>query len=342
MKIEGTADAIRSNPLLMHHLDSIKNWNQWMKHWRKTETVEEMVGLLHAGFDIPDSYGNSPLEKSHETESKIDRILFYLSLADGWTSPIKTEGEELNSEKPLMRQEVAEKAFEMLCCNFFGEQPKQHSSGDPNLREKDRHITQVEWEKKVHPLILKALMNFFRVKVTSSNFVTVSNIARHRSNFKLVRPFLIGLSRFLFTWQKHYVSSFDTKESSVAHKTNGQFGKILPEARLWMIEILAHLHEIDELKHRELDQACVEKIKEIAMREAFETHDSLQVLGVPANRRPVTSLDEACYLGSECAWLLKYRELMDRESARLKALGEAEKKIEAAQREARALQAQST
>jgi hypothetical protein len=68
-----------------------------------------------------------------------------------------------------------------------------------------------------------------------------------------------------------------------------------------------------------LDKPCLDKLKEIAMRAKFDSYSH------PVDRsRPVTSLDEACYAGSEAAWFLKEYELTMAQHRRLKSIQKAE------------------
>jgi hypothetical protein len=94
-----------------------------------------------------------------------------------------------------------------------------------------------------------------------------------------------------------------------------------------MIEVLAQLDRLDILKKwlLELDAACLAKLKEIAFRNKLDKYERDE-------ERNVATLDEACYLGSKSAWLLKEYELKKRESGRLSKIREArQRKAEADQ-----------
>jgi hypothetical protein len=82
-----------------------------------------------------------------------------------------------------------------------------------------------------------------------------------------------------------------------------------------MVEVLVALGRLEVLRKYLLEllepDPCLAKLKEIALREHFSNHHNLV-----REDRPVASLDEACYLGSEAAWLLKEYELMTKEYTR--------------------------
>jgi hypothetical protein len=60
-------------------LNCIRDWDQWLKKWEDTKCAETLQGLLHVGFDVP--------RGSNESHTQAERILKYLSLADGFCEP---------------------------------------------------------------------------------------------------------------------------------------------------------------------------------------------------------------------------------------------------------------
>ena len=90
--------------LFNREIRPIRNWCEWLEHWLLAATVEEMLGLLHAGFSVPferSQYG----EKEYD---RVDRAVFYFTIADGWADKNllkmpadKERGEYLKRESSL-------------------------------------------------------------------------------------------------------------------------------------------------------------------------------------------------------------------------------------------------
>lgn len=74
----------------------------------------------------------------------------------------------------------------------------------------------------------------------------------------------------------------------------------------------------------QLDQACVDKLKEIALRNTITDTNLVK------KERQVLTLDEARFLGYPVAWFLEERELKLRERERLREIREAERSVEQA------------
>lgn len=324
--------------LFSREIRPLRNWSEWLDRWQSAVSIEEMLGLLHMGLTVS-------TKTSHDIEPAVSPFEFYLKIADGWAfeSNFITDnrdyttgyvygkdqyGHPCNVSLGNLRRIVAQKAFDELCIHYFKCTPYQHQGYS---EDKDAWVER--WREKVDARKLELLMSFF--KIEDNQLKNLQRGLRHSHNEKLAVDFLLHLAVFIWQWKDREVGDWMTPSNREKWiDKNNRFRDLLGKAKLWMIEVLADLHEIGQLHNRhiyKLDKACLDKIKEIAMRVQFESHASLQVLGFNETR-PVATLEEACYAGSPCAWFLKKYELVSNEDERLKALAEAEKerrKVEA-------------
>lgn len=312
--------------LFTREVRPIHNWHEWLERWQSATTVEEMLGLLHTGFNVSlehSQYG----EKEYDS---IDRDIFYFTIADGWAddyllrTPLDEKkhypfgrdehGRTVHKSASEIRQVVALKAFDMLCLNFFRVELKE-----------DGRIASA----RLFPIIL----DFFRIE--QPHFGTRFEIRNlNRSNWRelshneqLARKFLLNLARFVWGWKEVDTRFYRGKDKEAAEKWITEMRARLDAAKPWMVEVLVNLDGFDLLREwmLELDKPCLAKLKEIALR------SELSQYGHPVvKNRKVTALDEACYTGSRAAWLLKERELKMREGERLKAILAAEHQKEEA------------
>src|SRR3989344_8565197 len=66
--------------IMDREIKSILNWYQWLERWNEALTVQEMIGLLHCGFEV----SLSKMGYNEKEYSQIDRVAFYLTAANGW------------------------------------------------------------------------------------------------------------------------------------------------------------------------------------------------------------------------------------------------------------------
>lgn len=78
--------AIRStHPLKQSELTYLQNWKQWLEIWNANPCLEVRHSVLHFGLETPlgqlygEETGWRPVDETYS-----ERILFYLSAADGW------------------------------------------------------------------------------------------------------------------------------------------------------------------------------------------------------------------------------------------------------------------
>lgn len=323
--------ARKVDPVSFHNLFSReirppRDWAEWLECWQAARTTCEMLGLLHGGFDVEfEWYYGMKYDPLH-------RLEFYFEIADGWNDAnlLRLRGDRdqeyrirrdengnvLFKTAGEIRQTIARKAFDMLCGNFFN--PK-------NFRERGDHdkLEEDQMRNIVSGRLFLVVQKFFRVEKDCVLFdrISVRNLSRHpdgrSNNEKQAVGFLLRMMKYLWTWQEVKAESFDSeKEKARIREHNATMQAAICAARPWMIEVLHYLGELRLLKRAwvlALDEPCLAKLKEIALRSELQYYRH----HVTKARKALT-LNEACYVGSEAAWILKQHELMSREDRRLR------------------------
>ncbi len=336
--------------LFTREIRPIRNWLEFLERWQAAATLEEMLGLLHAGFSVSlerYQYG----EKEYDS---IDRVIFYLTIADGWADDDLLEmpedgqksykygrdrnGYVLNRRPRELRQVVALKAFDMLCLDFFRVEIVKYSGRGERFNDV---WVQVIASDRLFPVVL----NFFRIEKGQFNDKTrIRNLfpyglKERPHNEQFARNFLLNLARFIWGWREGELPYYSREDTEAFNNRNIQMRARLDAAKPWMVEVLTKLEGGFELLREwmlEFDEPCLVKLKEIALRR------ELSVYRDPVTKdRKVATLDEACYVGSRAAWLLRMRELKVSVSKRLAAIREAERSREQAERKIKELTPQS-
>ena len=329
--------------LLSREIRPIRNWHEFLERWQAATTLEEMLGLLHAGLSVPlerYQYG----EKEYD---RVDRVMFYFAIAGGWADndllkmPADGEGKcpfgrdersnTIYKTASELRQVVALKAFNMLCMNFFR---AEFEGGG-----RDGRWFGDFWEEEVaSDRLFSTILIFFRAEEDRFDRVRIRNLSRRSEpshNEELARNFLLNLARFIWGWREKEIHSYYKEdEKEAVKKRNTKTRARLDAAKPWMVEVLEQLDRFDLLREwaLTLDKPCLAKLKEIAFRSELSQHSH-----PVAKDRGVATLDEACYVGSPAAWFLKKRELKISEGKRLKAILEAKLDIEKADRKIKEL-----
>jgi len=326
---------------LTREIHPICNLAEFFVRWQAAKTFEEMLGLLHVGFNVSLGRGQYG-EKEYD---EIDRLIFYFTIADKWVDKyllrlpkdgdteyvvgydLKT-GYVIKKKLSELRQELARKAFDMLCTNFFSR--IELLGGGRNGNDFADKWEETIVSERFFPIIL----NFFRTeKERFGDDIVIRNLSRRydkRShNERQAVEFLLNLAKFLWGWKEPEPNElpYDNNEKRKYLEYLAALRSRVDGAKPWMIEILTQLDELDVLRKwtLELNVACIAKLEEIALRNEFSEH-----LHPVVKTRPVDTIEEACYLGSNAGWFLKFHELKTREYRRLNAILEAERgKIEA-------------
>lgn len=292
--------------LCMREIHTIHCWSRWLELWERATTFEELIGLLHVGFNV-DFERRTHNEQEH---TFIDRLVFYLGMADGWRQAFDYPGEERDSSRlqlgergqfvykttGKLRQMLAQKAFDMLAMNFFNWEIKVAGRHDSEYNN--------GWTEGVATeRLLSALQQFFRVtRQPFSDSTEVFNLPRFYDtghHEKRVVEFVLNLAKFVFLCKKEHGLGW------TANAHDDRIYDRLDTAKPWVIELLAELRKLDVLREllSDADEASLAKLREIAMRQELREgrHPVLK-------SRRVATLDEACLAGSPAAWILKQYE----------------------------------
>lgn len=326
----------------MHEVRPPKNWEEWLTVAVASKTYQQKLGLLHGIFEFDMGRGdwdpNLGEHGGYREYGNADRLEVLFAIADGWNDhdafrtrgvssreePVYMTGYDYKNSRRIqkseseLRQMLARKAFDLLCLYFFRmSEPSPHS---------DRERIEKDWlQRIVSSCIFPIVQQFFRVEVDMFHRTSIRNLSyrndQRSNNEKFAVEFLLKLPKILWQWEGGRTRD-EEKETALRARVD--------VAKLWMLDVLSTLDEL-RLMEREwilgLDKPCLEKLIEIALQ------NEINHCGNPVREsRIVKSLDEACYVGSEAAWLLKQYELMTREHERLVMIQDAEWALEKAKR----------
>ncbi len=337
--------ALPFHPLFAKNIVPRESWNMWLKLWSEARTLKQLISRLHCGFDAEVNMGEYAYDDDGRlvkvpVYNDIDRLIFYFEVAEGWrdTSLLRKPGERderysLGYERDggrridkyitEIRQMVATKAFDMLCPNFFNGTLPERVDSDEDFP----HV----WYVATSERLLPRVMSFFRVQERHAHnpgedFIMPNLDQAGRYNTisnseKVATEFLLNLARFIWRWSPRNRPYFGRNEDDrrlVWESSVKAERARLDSAKPWMIEVLAQLDRLDILREwlLELDETCLAKLKEIAFRNKLYRYEREE-------ERKVETLDEACYLGSKSAWLLKEYKVKKREGDRLSKIREA-------------------
>ncbi|MFZ3043839.1 MAG: hypothetical protein WA058_01890 [Minisyncoccia bacterium] len=349
----------------MQEVLPISNWGEWLELAKAAITLDQKLGLLHCAFGVelgqreydPDMHKYPPYTST-------ERLEFFFGVADGWLygesfdfrtpeerferqgypinetryfSGYDKNGDRREQGKSQLRQQLATKAFDLLCLNFFRMSEKREY--------RDTETPETKWLRKIvsgplYPTIRK----FFRVEKAEFGGVRIRNLSirsdARSNNEKIAIDFLLKLPKFLWEWKESQIESYwPEKERVEMEAMNTLTRSRVNEAKPWILEILILLGETRLLRWDwilEFDEACLAKLKKIALRNELQPHIHLfdEFRDGP---RKVATIDEACYIGSPAAWLIKKHELMTRERTRLSDIQKAKRGIQEAKQKIKKL-----
>ena len=337
------------HPLLEMDIRPIQNWNEFLRRWKRAQRLnsfDEMMGLLHISSRV-EMFGYGYNVKN---PTELDRLLFYLYYADGWADKdlLKKLVTGLGVEKSYrlgynpdkgiannktsaeLRQMVAIKSADNLLATLFKTSRVEHKG-----------ITlSTGTELLLKPQIFSAILNFFRIEkgrygdnLTIRNYPNKWDSPSHKQ--EKVRDFLISFSRLIWEWENTETPTWaNDDELTSIKKCSEVIQAQLDTAKPWTIEVLSKLGEMRVLRAwlPLFDEACLVKLKEVAMRSSLNKYRH-----IVNDDRPVANIDEACFVGSPAAWLLKEHELVTRVENRLRVIREAEDAKAEADRDLQAL-----
>ncbi|MFA6295068.1 MAG: hypothetical protein WC666_01435 [Candidatus Paceibacterota bacterium] len=341
LEIKNTEE-ITTHPLLLKRIRPICNWSEWLEFWQKATTSDEMIQLLDIGLD-------KPLDR-HNNDEQIDRIIFYLKIADGWTNHFNLRdfgednreyhmgwdenGNAIMKSRSELCQNIATKAFEMLCLKFFKlERVNCYHSKKPN--EFFWSILDDENGK-----LFLAIMHFFRTEEKygpGDENVYICNLNGHIEPEKenMATSFIIKLINFLLDWKEPLIASWKRDpEKIVLTEQNTRIRNIINNAKPQIVEILSSLNRLDILEKYilDFDDLILDKLKEISLRKELKSYSQ-----PIKDTRKALDLEEACLAGSKTALLLLRYGISKKAHCKLIEIREAEIAKEIAEQELKEL-----
>lgn len=273
---ETTETRKATHDLFSREIRPVHNWHEWLARWQAAVTLEEMLGLLHAGFSAELRVFRDDVREYDST----DRVLFYLTIADGWADSNLLEvpsdtgnkcqfgrdrhGNVVWKSVIEMRQMVALKAFDMLCLNFFRVELK----GGGRDGEGFAYV----WEQQIaSERLFPAIADFFRAEESRFGGMRIRNLnpsylrGEPSHNEKLAHQFLLNLARFLWGWKESDTRFVESAKKPEAEKKNAAMRARLDGAKPWMVEVLVELGQLDFLREAllALDAPCLAKLKKL-------------------------------------------------------------------------------
>jgi len=314
-----------------------RNFNEWLGIWQEATHLGDMLGLLH---ELKNVDFHSSWNEPEYTEN--DRTIFLLKVSEGWydTELLRTRGDisqkHIGSDKygntlyatnADIRQKVAQKAFAILCQEFFKlGVPDEETYGQlPNPRFFGRVIRNTN--------LFIAINHFFRLSEEGPSFdrYKIPNLPKRRlasetSQLKhsesIARLFLMNLIDNIWGLETgHYEGGSFGGDNLVTIRSN------IVTSKPWTIEVLNYFDELKRIRryNNDLDESSLDKLRAIAMRSTLTTfHHPIE------KDRLVESLEEAIYAGSNAGLFLLECKMKVKIAKRLEAIRKAREVAERA------------
>jgi len=292
-----------ANPLRAKKIDYIANWAEWKELWEKESRTDFLHSLLHFGFGIDGA----------SFEEAIERICLYLDIADGCFDfhtfntfegiygPVLSAPSRFSNVTDAqardLRRILSQKAFQMLCQNFFKNTTEKH------------HYPYPSWLRlAVVPQIFSKILWFFRLDEYGRIF-NLSSATGH--NVEVAEEFIRQFC--LIAWECN-------EEEALRAGLSDSLKEIFRQARPSMIEILSGLGKLDLLlkddRYRTIDKKCEAKLENLSL--AFDRWLP-NLDGSNSHRKPKT-IEEACFGKSQAAQVLILLRIMRKQDAHFKKL----------------------
>ena len=292
-----------NHPLMAWQPSCIESMRQWFDEWERAKLAERKRELLFVGFEV----------ETESTEMRINRIKHYLAVADdhtgsAWTFHVAPGDDEEHVKRTAfgrkkmheLRIIIAQKAFEMICLNFF----KNKSQSSDDRPSWTFLMSQEE--------VLKSVLYFFRLeKNNPRNFVNL-----HLSSFEKSDHFTLIAVDFL---RRFIISAWPANESD-ARVSAWWDADALDMFRRYYPKFVDILHGLGQSqllfeRHANIDKASLTRLKELA-------------LGRPMHR----TIEEAIFSGSQAARTFLLLEVIKKEGKRREEFQQAKRVADKANR----------
>jgi hypothetical protein len=336
----------RVHPLITKTAHGIRDWGEWLDLWEAAESFQTLNGLLHVGFSVNLPWRTEDRENGKDWH---DRVLFYLQVADRWKEHgwcvteseanerffigLNEKGEGVHKNAGELRGKLSEKAFAMLAGHFFNAELW-------DLYE-HRKFFWIWNGIGSSERLLAELAHFFRLDGSAVLGSRMVNLGWRDQSHHEVRAekFLKNFATYLWEWQTGEPWTGDEEKKRAHRERVAAHHARLGAAKLWVVESLDALHQLSFLERwmDRLDKPVLGKLQEIAMRTELKSYSH-----PVKDHRKVATLEEACYAGSDAAWLLARHKLLTREGKRLRSIQEAQEERDKAEQKIKKLSAQAT
>jgi len=218
------------HPLIRKPYPRVWVWKTWRKLWDEALYADQLIGLLHAAFDVDECYG----------EDWTDRLRFLLRVADGHRAASGLS----DAVRP-----IADAAFKVLCNRYF-----RHRCGGH-----DRESTSVLGGQS--PELFGTLLWFFHDVDRRLHGRNLPNDDRGHHD-GIARRFVLELIKE--TWQLDHSPRYEG--ATVSDATEEAFIAARPK----YVELLHELGELQFLhseRRRPIDQPTIDALRKIAFHD---------------------------------------------------------------------------
>ncbi len=287
-------EAKAKHPLLEFVPKFCQSFEEWLERWKATDYQDEKLGLLHGLAGKDNYFLNKP-----------QAVFFLLEIADGYDGHEFSDGNRNHygyEERAKNRKAIAQKAFAVLCLKFF----KGGEQREPTplwwwMLEDEALFNKVLW------FLDPKRENYWRWKDDELNHAR-----------ETLRKFLheftsLGWEFDTLCRRYGYRRAMETEEQRMV-ATRPQF-----------IGILDRMRMLNELNDKELDEASIKKLTELALGEKlFLPPKALGSSG--DNYRKAETLEEAVLGKSMAAQLVLMHRVKQKEQKRINALLEKDRR----------------
>lgn len=280
------------NPLRDWMPKHISNWPEWLAAWHNADLIEVRHGLLYLGLKVP----------LHIDKGGVDRLRFYLELADGsleenaFCKPgvfiakdyFRTQKTALGefTDVALIRHNLANKAYDALAARVFKIGAMMYDWSDIMSR----------------PAVVESLLWFFR---RTPGDVSLWNITAHYGDKRseTVREFVEAFCEALWDQSRPFSGVFSP---DMEIKLRKQWEANAKQNQTRAVEMLIGIGKVERLLDADrfpCSQVCLDVLQDTVMSREFSFNDN-GTHKLSVNRKPRT-VDEAVFKGSRVARVLK-------------------------------------
>ncbi len=280
------------HPLLEFVPTVFESFDEWMLRWQGTTVLAEKLGLLHCCTEEGRQY--CP-----------EMVSFLLMVANHYDSEYRFTVESEHSyygDNARNRRTIARKAFDVLCLKFF-------------KGKTDGHQPLWWWMlQPKHEALFQKVLWFLQTDDYSNSSGYYRGITPRDHHGEIFQKFLQDFAKLGWEFESLANRYYDGEVGG--EKTEKRMIATRPQ----FIEILRRLRILDWLNDKELDEASIKRLTELALEQNM--YLPRQEVCVDNRRKPKT-LAEAVLGGSVAAQVVVLHQIREKERKRINALYEA-------------------